>query len=410
MTSAAAFPGAAGADDARRRADDAECGDDDGWDEDGDDDDDAWDGDDEDWVDEVWDHEGRDDEGWDHEGRDDDDWEDEDRGGGHWGDEDRGGERWAPGSAASEGWAPGGAASEKRSPPVGDLAADGRSELPYRVACFAHPGQLTSVHCRGCGRPICWECDVTTSQSGRKPHLRGASCSACATDQPKSAPRHQRAAPSVVGGRYSLTPVVAGLVVINVAVFAATTAHASWEVDLAQSPSGIAGGQVYRLVTAVFVHAGVTHLLFNMVALLVVGPPVEAALGRVRFSALYLLAGVVGFGFSFLLGPVNGLSVGASGAILGVFGAWYSLARARHKDTAAFALLLILLLVYSFYDPAVDWRAHVGGLATGLAGGAMVAWTARRPQRRAVPELTAGATVVGVLAAMVLVRAAQIRH
>ncbi|MGH9127225.1 MAG: rhomboid family intramembrane serine protease [Acidimicrobiales bacterium] len=383
MTSAAAFPGAAGADDARRRADEAECRVEDG---------DGWD-------DEVWA-----DEDWDDEVRDDEDWEDEDWGGDHRDGGDWGGERWAPG----------GAASEKRSPPVGDLVDDGRSELPYRVACFAHPGQLTSVHCRGCGRPICWECDVTTSQSGRKPHLSGPLCSACGTDQPKSAPRSQRTAPSVIAGRYRLTPAVAGLVMINVAVFAATAAHASWEIDLAQSPSGIAAGQVYRLVTAVFVHAGFTHLLFNMVALLVVGPPVEAALGKVRFSALYLLAGVVGFGFSFLLGPVNGLSVGASGAILGVFGAWYSLARAKHKDTAAFALLLILLLVYSFYDPAVDWRAHVGGLATGLAGGAMVAWTARRPQRRpqrrAVPELAAVSAVVGVLAAMVLVRAAQIRH
>lgn len=287
-----------------------------------------------------------------------------------------------------------------------DLAEDGPSGLPYRVPCVAHPGQLTSVHCWGCGRPICWECDVTANEVGRKPRLHGPLCTACATDKPNVATgRRPRA-----GGRFTLTPVVTGLIVINTVVFAATATHASWEVDLAQLPSGIAVGQVYRLVTAMFVHANATHLLFNMVALLVLGPPVEAALGRVRFSALYLVAGMAGFGLSFLLGPVNGLSVGASGAIFGVCGAWYSLARAKHKDTAAFALLMILLLGYSFYDPAVDWRAHVGGLATGLAAGALMAWTARRPRRRVVPELAATATVIAVLAGMVLVRAGQIRR
>ena len=363
----AAFPGEAGAGDLRRGARDAEE-----WDvAEGGDHDEDWDWDrdeDREWAEEDWD--------WDR-------------------DEDR---EWAE---SAGGWAEGA---------PGDVAEDRSSELPYRVACFAHPGQLTSVHCRGCGRPICWDCDVTASEVGSGPRRRGPLCRPCATDRPPGAVGRRREPARSGVGRFTLTPVVAGLVAINTAVFAATATHARWEVDLGQFPAEIARGQVYRLVTAMFVHVGATHLLFNMVALLVLGPPVEAALGRVRFSSLYLLAGVVGFGFSFLLGPVNGLSVGASGAIFGVCGAWYSLARAKHKDTAAFALLLILLLVYSFYEPSVDWRAHVGGLATGLAAGALVARTARWPRRRALPELAGAATVLAVLAAMVLVSAGQIRR
>jgi len=116
---------------------------------------------------------------------------------------------------------------------------------------------------------------------------------------------------------------------------------------------------------------------------------VEAALGRRRFVVLYLLAALGGSVCSYLFGPVLVASVGASGAILGVIGAWFSLARAQRSDTAAIALLIAFLLAYSFYDSSIDWRAHVGGLATGVAVGAAYAWSARRrPRARPASEAT----------------------
>ncbi len=176
-----------------------------------------------------------------------------------------------------------------------------------------------------------------------------------------------------------MTPGVAALIVVNLVVFALTSRHPAWEFDYAQIPQLVAQGQVFRLLTATFVHENVVHVGFNMAALFVLGPPVEAALGRSRFLILYLLAALGGSVTSYVFGPVMVASVGASGAILGVIGAWFSLARAQRSDTAAIALLIAFLLAYSFYDSSIDWQAHVGGLATGLAVGAAYAWTARRP-------------------------------
>jgi len=210
---------------------------------------------------------------------------------------------------------------------------------------------------------------------------------------------------------FKLTPAVAGLIVINVVVYALTRSHPAWKLDYAQIPLYIAQRQPYRLLTAVFVHEDLSHLLFNMAALFIMGPPVEEALGRARFLALFLVSGVGGFVCSFCFGPVLGASLGASGAIFGVFGAWFSLARARRADTAAIVLLIAFLLAYSFYDTSIDWRAHVGGLITGVALGAAFAWTAQRlgGRSRWVVQVAAVAGLVAVFGVVVLVRSAQIR-
>jgi membrane associated rhomboid family serine protease len=207
-----------------------------------------------------------------------------------------------------------------------------------------------------------------------------------------------------------LSPVVAGLILLNGAVYVLTSLHRAWELDLAQIPPSIAHGQVYRLLTAAFVHESATHLLFNMAALFVAGPPVEEALGRNRFLGLYLLSAVGATVCSFVFGPVLVAGLGASGAIFGIFGAWFSLARAQRSNTSVISLLIALLLAYSFYDPSIDWRAHVGGLVTGVAFGATYAWAARRPRRlRLVYEAVVAVILLGLFAALVVVRSAQIR-
>ncbi|MDQ1428209.1 MAG: hypothetical protein QOK39_1685 [Acidimicrobiaceae bacterium] len=206
-----------------------------------------------------------------------------------------------------------------------------------------------------------------------------------------------------------MTPVVAALAVVNIAVFALTATHPGWEFDYAQIPAAVAHGQSYRLLTAAFIHENITHLVFNMVALLIMGPPIEQALGRGRFLVLYVLSALGGSVFSFLLGPVNVAGVGASGAIFGIFGAWFSLTRASRSDTGVIVLLITFLLAYSFYDTAIDWRAHVGGLLTGAVVGAAYALAARRPRRaRVALEALVVVVVLGLLCTFVLFRSARI--
>ena len=67
----------------------------------------------------------------------------------------------------------------------------------------------------------------------------------------------------------------------------------------------VANGELYRLITSAFLHSGITHILFNMFALFVVGPPLEIWLGRLRFGALYLLSALGGSVLIYLFSPLN---------------------------------------------------------------------------------------------------------
>ena len=105
------------------------------------------------------------------------------------------------------------------------------------------------------------------------------------------------------GGRQrSATPVVTyALIAINVMAFVVQMASGDLQKQLTLWPPAVADGQLYRLVTAAFLHYGATHLLLNMWALYVVGPPLEMWLGRLRFGALYALSGLGGSVLVYLL-------------------------------------------------------------------------------------------------------------
>jgi membrane associated rhomboid family serine protease len=102
-----------------------------------------------------------------------------------------------------------------------------------------------------------------------------------------------------------------------------------------------------------------------MVSFVIFGVAVETLLGRVRFVSLYLLAALGGSVCSYLISPANELGVGASGAIFGLMGAYFVLARKRRLDTSMAAMFIVINLMFSFIDPGIDWRAHVGGLIVG---------------------------------------------
>jgi membrane associated rhomboid family serine protease len=166
--------------------------------------------------------------------------------------------------------------------------------------------------------------------------------------------------------------------------------------------AGVAVGEYYRLVTSAFLHAGLLHLVLNMAALLTLGGPLEAALGRARFLALYLLSAVGGSVAAFLLAPPNVLGVGASGAIFGLFGAFYVVARRFGGDTGPILGLLAVNLVITFAIPFIDWRAHVGGLVTGTVVAVVLVHApggARRPLVQAAGAVAVLALLVAAVAA-----------
>jgi membrane associated rhomboid family serine protease len=101
-----------------------------------------------------------------------------------------------------------------------------------------------------------------------------------------------------------------------------------------------------------------------MITLLIVGPALEVLLGKVRFIALYLLAGLGGSVASYLFGPFNEIGIGASGAIMGVLAAYIVVGLRRRLPVAPVLILLVLNLVIGFRGNT-DWRAHFGGVVVG---------------------------------------------
>lgn len=150
--------------------------------------------------------------------------------------------------------------------------------------------------------------------------------------------------------------------------------------------------QYYRAFTAMFLHANIEHILFNMIALLIVGPAVEVLLGKTRFVVLYLLAGLAGSVASYLLSPAYILGLGASGAIMGVMGAYIVIGLRRRLPVSAVVLLVGLNLLIGF-SGGIDWRAHLGGLAVGALLGFVYDYAGSRRDRTTGMVLTVGTSV-----------------
>jgi membrane associated rhomboid family serine protease len=175
---------------------------------------------------------------------------------------------------------------------------------------------------------------------------------------------------------------------------------------------GVAHGQEYRLLTSAFLHEpgfggfGPLHIIFNMWALLLVGPALERLLGRLRFLAVYVLSALGGSVLFYLLAPVSEWGLGASGAIFGLFGAWFVVARRLRVDSRQIVFLIVLNLAISFAVAGIAWQAHVGGL---LTGGLLTAAYAYAPRNhRALVQIGATVAVVAVLVIAVLTRNHQL--
>ncbi len=202
------------------------------------------------------------------------------------------------------------------------------------------------------------------------------------------------------GGRSgATTPVVTyGLIAVNVLAFIAQMASSSVETEFTMWSPAVADGQVYRLITSAFLHSGITHILFNMFALFVVGPPLEIWLGRLRFTALYLLSALGGSVVIYLFSPLNAATVGASGAVFGLFAATFVVGKKVNIDTRWVVIMIVINLVITFTVPSISWQGHLGGLVTGGLVALAYAY-APRENRNLVQ---AGATV-GILVLFVAI-------
>jgi membrane associated rhomboid family serine protease len=201
---------------------------------------------------------------------------------------------------------------------------------------------------------------------------------------------------SVRGGDPILTYVLIG---INVLMYFGSGSSAGTEADLVLNGTGVADGELWRLVSGGFLHAGLIHIGFNMYLLYILGGMLEPTLGKLRFGAIYftsLLTGALG---AILLTDPSTSTVGASGAVFGLMGAGVVILHARGIDPMQSGLgpTILLNLAISFILPGISIGGHLGGLAGGLLTGWIVTVASRR---RLSPAIAVAICVVIAVAAV----------
>lgn len=170
-------------------------------------------------------------------------------------------------------------------------------------------------------------------------------------------------------------PVTTAILILNILFFAETAIMGKRSIlmeygALAHWPPY--NTELWRYVTSMFLHGGFDHLLFNLFAIFVFAPPLEYLLGSLKYTALFLGSGIIGNIASVLLNEPYTVSVGASGAIYGVYGAYiYMIIFAKHMLDAAsrktVQVLLVIGVIYTLLNLSrVNMYAHFGGLAGGF--------------------------------------------
>ncbi|PWJ06664.1 rhomboid family intramembrane serine protease [Streptomyces sp. NWU49] len=293
-----------------------------------------------------------------------------------------------------------------------DQAAGSPQDARSVPVCYRHPDRETGIRCTRCERPICPECMVNASVGFQCPEcVRSGSGTGHA---PTASLPRTIAGGTVVADPRLVTKILLG---INLAVFVAVQIRPSLLRDLyligvwPPAPflptEGVADGEWYRLFTSMFTHEAIWHIAFNMLGLWWLGGPLEQALGRARYLALYLISGLAGSALTYLLASGTTATLGASGAIFGLFGAMAVLMRRLDYDMRPIIALLVINLIFTF-SPGfnIAWQAHIGGLVAGVVIGYAMVHAPR--ERRALIQYGTCALVLAVVVLLVLLRTAQL--
>lgn len=263
--------------------------------------------------------------------------------------------------------------------------------------CPRHPDRVSYVRCQRCGRPACAEC--------QRPAAVGFQCVDCVREQAANAPVRKNAFGGVArGGTPIVTYTLIGLCVV---VFLLQMVIPGFIQVFAYRPVNTAGvesaglpAEPWRMLTAAFLHSpgSILHIGFNMYALFILGRELEPAMGRARFLTLYLLSALGGSVGVLLLSNPGQFVVGASGAVFGLFGALFIIQRKRGGDVRQIVVLIAINAVLGFVVPNVAWQAHLGGLITGAACAAAIAYAPRGARQARTQWLGIGGVGVGLVA------------
>lgn len=261
----------------------------------------------------------------------------------------------------------------------------------YTPVCYRHQGREATIQCQRCGRPICVDCMIEASV--------GFQCPDCVA----AGRRQTRSHLGPYGGRRSQDPSLSSkaIIAVNVIVWLlalATNGVAGPVVSLlaltplgtcvdANNPAqivglfgeascnsfgstfwvdGVASGAFWQIITKSFTHVDLWHIGFNMLALWILGPQLEAILGRARFLALYFVSALTAACFVMWLSAFYLPTLGASGAIFGMMGAILVLSWKHNGDVRSILIWLGANAAITFVGgAAISWQGHLGGFVGG---------------------------------------------
>ena len=242
-----------------------------------------------------------------------------------------------------------------------------RSDPRAAPDCPRHPGVRSVDYCKRCNRPMCVDCLIPTE-------VRSI-CVDCTSSKRGWVRQASRAA------RMGALVVTYAMMAICILMYLVTWVFPSLKSSLALVPLFLMS-RPWTILTGAFLHGGLLHILFNMLSLYWVGRAIEPVLGWWRFLTVYLVSALGGSAFILawcLIQPSELFvgTVGASGAVFGLFGAVFVLQRLGGADTTPILTLLGINLVYGFLASGISWQAHIGGAVAGVAATWVLARLAR---------------------------------
>lgn len=288
--------------------------------------------------------------------------------------------------------------------------------------CYRHPGREAYIRCQRCGKVICPDC--------MRDSAVGFQCPDCV----KEGARSTRSGRTAYGGLRPSNAGITSMVIIGLNVLVwlmvvTSGGRGSKLVDkLALIPfgqcgslrssggyypgvpseadctqlirgdgvwhPGVADGAYWQVLTSAFTHVEFWHIGFNMLALWVLGPQLELAIGRARFIALYLVSALAGSALVLWAGPTDTSTLGASGATFGLMGALLVLAYKVRGNVQQILMWIGINAVLTLTISGISWQGHLGGFLGGLATGAVIVYA---PRKNRTQLQIAGVSVIAIV-------------
>ncbi|HAY43485.1 MAG TPA: rhomboid family intramembrane serine protease [Micrococcaceae bacterium] len=260
-------------------------------------------------------------------------------------------------------------------------------------SCFRHPGTVSYVSCNRCGRPVCPQCQVSAPV--------GVQCVECVHEANRKIPSQRTEFGARV--RQGVPIITYSLIAVNVLAYILQWVVPVTTQNMVLVPA-LAAWEPWRLITSAFAHStgSIFHLAMNMYGIYLCGVFLEPRLGRARFSWLYLLSTLGGSLGILLLSPPLSATLGASGALAGLFLSLFVVFRTNKQVLRQMAIVLVLNVVLGFVVSGISWQGHLGGAVVGALAAACIVLVPRNPQRTKIQFLLLGALTIVVAVAIYL--------